>query len=298
MSFLGLHAQAASRLAGVIGFTYAFQTAFAAFAVPAQSDRFYDLAGSLGFISSTLLSLYYPSVKSYFGNGPRIPFDTNLLRAHHPRQLIASAMILLWAGRLGSFLFQRVLKAGKDSRFDEIKTSPAKFSVAWLGQATWITCVSLPVLLLNSIPKGAHAPLGVRDALAVGVWAAGWGLEIVADRQKSEWRQAKEDKKHEEQFISSGVWSWSRHPNYLGEFSLQFGPALLALPSLPPSPYKSIVFISPLFSYLLLRYASGVPPLEKSGEKKWGKDPKWREYVEKTSVLVPWPGGLGKGKAA
>lgn len=49
---------------------------------------------------------YYPSVKSYFGNGPRIPFDTNLLRAHHPRQLIASAMILLWAGRLGSFLFQ------------------------------------------------------------------------------------------------------------------------------------------------------------------------------------------------
>jgi hypothetical protein len=86
--------------------------------------------------------------------------------------------------------------------------------------------------------------------------------------------------------------------SYLGEFTLQFGPALLALPSLPPSPYKSIVFISPLFSYLLLRYASGVPPLEKSGEKKWGKDPEWRKYVEGTSVLVPWPMGLGKGKAA
>jgi len=79
---------------------------------------------------------------------------------------------------------------------------------------------------------------------------------------------------------------------------LQIGPPLLALPSLPTTALRSLVFVSPVFSYLLLRYASGVPPLEQSSEKKNGDDPNWRKYVDETSVLVPWPGGLGKGKVA
>lgn len=293
--FLGLHAGTTSRLAGVIGFTYAFQTAFAAYAVPNQTEKYYDLAGSLGFISSTLLSLYYPAIRSLFtSSGPRVPFSA----PHHPRQLLVSALYLLWAGRLGSFLVQRIQKHGKDSRFDEIKTKPLVFSFAWLGQATWITCVSLPVVLINTLPRAAQPALGLRDLLAVGVWASGFGLEIVADRQKSAWRTGKDEKKHEEKFISSGVWGFSRHPNYLGEVMLQVGPPILALPSLPPTALRSLVFISPVFSYFLLRYASGVPPLEQSAEKKWGGTNEWRRYADAVSVLVPWPGGLGKGKAA
>ena len=86
--------------------------------------------------------------------------------------------------------------------------------------------------------------------------------------------------------------------SYLGEVMLQVGPPILALPSLPPTALRSLVFISPVFSYFLLRYASGVPPLEQSAEKKWGGTKEWRRYADAVSVLVPWPGGLGKGKAA
>jgi hypothetical protein len=88
----------------------------------------------------------------------------------------------------------------------------------------------------------------------------------------------------------------SPHPlSYLGEIILQTGPSLLSLPSLP-GPTVPLALLSPLFTYLLLRYASGVPPLEKSAEKKWGADPAWRKYTTDTAVLVPWPLGKGRGK--
>ncbi|KAK4688178.1 hypothetical protein P7C73_g1939, partial [Tremellales sp. Uapishka_1] len=299
LSALGLHGQLGSRLAGVLGFTVAFQAAFAAYAVPTQTEKYYDLAGSLGFITTTALSMYYPSVKSLFTNGPRIPFHLPTTAFFHPRQLIISGLMILWAGRIGSFLLQRVLKAGKDSRFDDLKTKPLIFTGMWFGQAVWVSTVALPAILVNSIPRAAMPALGLRDLLAVGIWAGGLGLEILADREKSAWRSAKEAKKHEEKFISSGLWAFSRHPNYLGEFILQFGPPVLALSAFPAgSPLKYLVFASPLFTYTLLRYASGVPPLEQSGEKKWGSDEGWRKYVKDTSVMIPWPGGLGKGKAA
>ena len=112
------------------------------------------------------------------------------------------------------------------------------------------------------------------------------------------WRQDENDKKHDEQFISSGLWGLSRHPNYVGEVTLQAGPPLLALSALPPSSGRWLVWLSPAFTYLLLRYGSGVPPLEAASEKKWGGDPTWRKYTDETSVLIPWPAGVGKGKVA
>ncbi len=123
------------------------------------------------------------------------------------------------------------MKHGSDSRFDEIKKKPLVFSFAWcvphvlasdytyhshrMAQATWISIVALPAILINSIPKGAHPALGVRDLIAVGIWAGGLGFEIIADRQKSAWRKDKDEKKHEEKFISSGLWALSRHPKWV-----------------------------------------------------------------------------------
>ena len=193
-----------------------------------------------------------------------------------------------------------------------------------LGQATWITLVSLPAILVNTIPRAAHPALGLRDLIGVGIWAGGLGLEILADSrsslfapssntdrtEKSAWRSDKDAKKHDEKFIQSGLWSISRHPkyvpshtrlsctllitSYLGEVLLQFGPPLLSTAVAPPQ-WKYIGFVSPLFTYLLLRYASGVPPLEKSAEKKWGKEQDWAKYRDTTGVLIP---GIGKGKVA
>ncbi|WWD16864.1 hypothetical protein CI109_101296 [Kwoniella shandongensis] len=295
LSFLGLHPVVTSRLAGVIGFTYAYQALFASYAVPNKTEKYYDLAGSTGFITSTILSLYYPTVRSWFTSSPQaLNFS---LGAHHPRQLLVSAMMLLWAGRLGTYLFQRIMRDGSDSRFDDLKTRPLIFTGMWFGQALWVTLVGLPAYLVNSVPAAAHPALGLKDLIGVSIWAAGLGLEIIADREKSAWRAAKNDKKHEEKFISSGVWAWSRHPNYLGEVILQSGPPLLALTAPLPPTVKYLACISPFFSYVLLRYGSGVPPLEESAEKKWGKDEGWKKYRDQTSVLVPWPAGLGKGKA-
>jgi len=295
MSFLGLHTGMASRVAGIVGFTFAVQAAFATYSVPAKSDKLYDLAGSLGFLSTTVVSLLSPAIASRLSSTTRnLPLKFPALETHHPRQLIISALIALWSARLGYYLFKRVLKTGKDSRFDEIKQNPLQFSGAWLGQATWITLVSLPAILVNSIPRGAHPALGLKDLIGLGIWAGGLGLEILADNEKAAWRADKEAKKHDEKFISSGLWAVSRHPNYLGEVILQFGPPLIATTVVPGS-WKYGVFISPVFTYLLLRYASGVPPLEQSAEKRFGKEPEWRKYADSTGVLIP---GVGKGKVA
>lgn len=105
MSFLGLHAGTASRLAGVVGFTYGLQAAFAAYAVPAQTEKFYDLAGAIGHISATALALYYPQVRGLIA-GQKVSWPAPTTANFHPRQLLVSAMIFFWAGRLGTFLAQ------------------------------------------------------------------------------------------------------------------------------------------------------------------------------------------------
>ncbi len=239
-----------------LGLIYGFQAACAAFAVPAKTEKvstparvpehkltecrysssqYYDLCGSLGFISATAFSLFVPHLRTRFpklaflgGSAAAQSIKTAALKATsatsapwpptlsslHPRQLIMTSLAMFWAFRLGSFLFQRVKKAGSDPRFDEIKQDPAKFFGAWMMQATWISITALPIYLINSIPPAAQAAFGRRptDYIGLAIWLAGMGLEIVADREKSQWRQDKEDKKHDESFITRGTWSWSRHP--------------------------------------------------------------------------------------
>ena len=109
---------------------------------------------------------------------------------------------------------QRIRKSEnkKDSRFDEIKKNPLAFAGAWTGQAVWISLAALPVYLVNAIPKSRQPRLGLLDLIGVGIWAGAWGIELLADHQKSAWRQDRTDKKHDEKFIKSGLWSWSRHP--------------------------------------------------------------------------------------
>ena len=206
-----LYALGLKSLLPTMGVIYGFQAACAAIAVPLKTEKYYDLCGSLGFISAAGLSLYMPWIRARYIDGARVAFPTSL-SAFHPRQTIMTGLAIIWAVRLGSFLYQRVHKSGGDSRFDKIKQNPAAFFGAWMMQATWIAATALPVYLVNSIPRHAQPPLGVRDYAGLAIWLAGMGLEVVADRQKSAWREDKKQGKHQENFISSGVWSWSRHP--------------------------------------------------------------------------------------
>ncbi|ORY66663.1 DUF1295-domain-containing protein [Leucosporidium creatinivorum] len=279
---------ALTSLRGTIAAAFGIQAACAAVAIPLQTEKFYDLSGSLTFISCTFLSLYWRPLTA----GKPLPS----LLSFHPRQLIMSGFCVLWAGRLGSFLFQRIHKAGSDSRFDEIKKSPTKFAGAWFMQGVWVSLTALPVFAVNSIPSHLQPRLGVRDALGAAMWLGAFAYEVTADRQKSAWRAKRDKKEHDEKFISSGLWAQSRHPNYVGEVSLwgaqyilsttALGAPLVAGPLFPAwLAYAAVV--SPVLEYGLIRYVSGVPMLEESGDKKFKGDPKWEEYKRNTPVFFP-----------
>ncbi|MBW0460329.1 hypothetical protein O181_000044 [Austropuccinia psidii MF-1] len=273
-----------STLLATAGMAYAIQALCATIAIPFRSEKYYDLSGSITFISCTAFSLYYPSLRHKVLHNPASPLPK--LSSFHNRQLIMSGMTCLWATRLGTFLYQRIQKSGSDSRFDEIKQNPLKFFGAWMAQATWVTITAFPVYAVNSIPSIQQAELGLSGKFGTGLWLASFLFEVMADRQKSQWREHKAKKIHDEKFISSGLWSISRHPNYVGEVMLWASQALIAWKTLPPW-LKVLSCLSPIAEYLLITKVSGLPPLEEKADKQWKDDEDYQRYKDRTPVF--WP---------
>ncbi|KAJ7183212.1 hypothetical protein C8R46DRAFT_1066275 [Mycena filopes] len=275
-----------SRLIPATTSAYALQILLAAVFVPLQEDRYYDLGGAAGFLSTTFVSLYYPALRSKFIAG--VPGPLPSIWSFAPRQLLLSAALGIWSVRLGSFL----ASAGGDSRFDEVKKDPKRFTYFWMAQATWVLLVGLPVYMVNALPARLHPALGIRDYAAFGLFAGSFLFEVIADRQKTVWRRAKDAKQHDEKFITSGLWSISRHPNYVGEVGIWTGIWALASGTLMtyhfPLGTVALTAASPMFTWFLVRNVSGVPPLEKAGDKKFGGDPKWQEYKRTVPIFWPW----------
>ena len=126
--------------------------------------------------------------------------------------------------------------------------------------------------------------LGPLDALGLTLWVLGLSIEVIADHQKTQFRA---DPRNDGRFITTGLWSWSRHPNYFGEILLWTGLCLAASASLSGGQWVS--WASPALVTLLLTRVSGIPMLEERAEARWGDDPDYRAYVARTSVLVPRP---------
>ena len=243
--------------------TLTFLTQWIAF-IPAflkQTERHYDLTGSLTYITCTLSAL-------------------SLTDTHHPRALLLTALTTLWAARLGSFLFKRVHQDGGDGRFDNIKPHLSAFLTAWTLQALWIlvTASAAWSAILSTTP----APLGWGDSVGGVIWAAGLTIEVVADHQKRAWRA----RHGAGAFVRAGLWRYSQHPNYFGEITLWIGVALLALPAL--SGWAHLSLLSPVCVYLLLTRISGIPLLEARGRARWGHDPAYQDYLKRTSRLILW----------
>jgi len=230
-----------------------------------QTEKFYDLTGSVTYISI----VSYISIQSYYA-----------INVNKGNILLASC-IILWAIRLGSFLFTRIHKAGEDKRFKQIKPSPTRFFMTWTLQGMWVSICSMCALTAIASKNGVI--LNSYFYLGMFVFIAGFFLEIIADRQKSSFRKNPENK---DQFIAHGLWYYSRHPNYFGEITLWLGISMMSFSSL--SSWQYITLISPLFTYLLLVYVSGVRILEISGMEKWGHLEKYQEYVRTTSSLFPY----------
>jgi steroid 5-alpha reductase family enzyme len=200
---------------------------------------------------------------------------------------------------VGSYLFQRVLQEGKDSRFDKIKTSPSRFGVAFMVQAMWVSLCLMPVMAVNAIPPAAFGTgLKVTDMLGLGLYVGGLTFEVMADRQKSKWMKEKREKQHDEEFLTRGLWSKSRHPNYFGESTLWTGIAtasagvLLSRPvqgalALSPMAAVSLCAVSPAFVTFLLLKVSGIPLSEEKYDKKFGDRKDYQEWKTNTPKFFP-----------
>ena len=245
-------------LQNVILYVFLIQWALFIPAYVFKTEKFYDLAGSSTYIFAVSYILYDSS--------------QNLTN------LILGTAIIIWAVRLGSFLFFRIKKAGEDKRFKEIKQSPTRFLLAWSLQGMWVSMCSLCALTALSTENGVV--LNGYLYLGFGLFLTGFLIEIIADKQKSKFRSNLDNK---DKFINTGLWSKSRHPNYLGEIILWLGISIMSISSLSGLQYLTLV--SPLFTYLLLVYVSGVRLLEESGNKKWGHLNSYKEYVKNTPVL-------------
>jgi steroid 5-alpha reductase family enzyme len=184
--------------------------------------------------------------------------------------------------RLASFLFLRIAKAGKDSRFDVIKTKPIRFLLAWTLQGLWVLLTAAAALAV--ITGGVREPLGIIGIVGITIWAIGMLIEIISDRQKSNFRANPDNAG---KFIHTGLWAWSRHPNYFGEILLWTGMAIVAVPVLQGWQWATLV--SPVFVTFLLTRVSGVPMLEEAADERWGGQDDYEHYKRTTPVLILRP---------
>jgi len=228
-----------------------------------QTEKFYDLTGSFTYISITILAvLISPTIDD--------------------RSVLLLAAVLIWATRLGTFLFGRIMQSGKDERFDEIKVSFVRFLLTWTVQGLWVSFTAAAAWTV--ITTTTRGPLGWPALIGFLVWALGFGFEVLADTQKSAF---KADPENKGKFIDTGLWSWSRHPNYFGEIVLWVGVAIIALPVLRGWQY--VALISPLYVTAQLTLVSGIPILERKADERWGGQEDYEVYKERTPVLIPRP---------
>jgi steroid 5-alpha reductase family enzyme len=229
----------------------------------AKTEHYFDLTGSITYLTVTAVALV---------------LSDNL----DARAVIVAAMVAVWALRLGSFLFRRVRRDGRDGRFDRIKTDPLRFFMSWTLQGLWVLLTSAAALAI--ITGTERRELGWAAIVGIVVWTAGFAIEVIADQQKAVF---KKNPANDGRFIKSGLWAWSRHPNYFGEITLWIGIAIMAVPVL--SGWRWAMLISPIFVVLLLTRVSGIPMLEVRAEKRWGEEAEYQEYTSRTPVLIPRP---------
>jgi steroid 5-alpha reductase family enzyme len=228
-----------------------------------HTERFYDLTGSVTYMAVVTLALFL---------GP----------ARDGRSILLLVLVVIWAARLGAYLFGRIRRTGRDSRFDSLRSSSARFLLAWTLQGLWVSLTAAAALaaMTTTVRKG----LDVFALAGSLLWAAGLAIEAGADAQK---RRFRTDPRNEGSFITTGLWRWSRHPNYFGEMLLWTGVAVVAVPVLRG--WQWVTLVSPVFVVVLLTWVSGVPLLERRADQLWGGREDYEAYKARTPLLIPLP---------
>ena len=233
-----------------------------------SSEKYFDFTGMVATLLVVLTAMF-----ALLSSGAQASI----------RSVFVASFVSVWTLRLGIFLYKRIVKAGEDIRFRDIKKSLPKFLMTWTLSALWVFLTTVNAITL--IALNPLEPIGIFFIMGALLWLLGFGFEVIADRQK---KYFSEQPKNEGRFITQGLWSVSRHPNYFGEIILWAGIAIISLPFL--SGWQYVTLVSPVFVFLLLTRISGLPFLEDKAEKKWGEDKDYIEYKKRTPILVPFFG--------
>ncbi len=233
-----------------------------------KTDKFTDITYSLNFV---ILALVLCAV--------------TLDGEPHLRRILLTVAVSVWGLRLGAYLLIRIFKMGKDDRFDDKRDSFWSFAKFWIFQALVVWLILLPVTIAMSIVPQPEP--GLPDYVGFALWLIGFVVEAVADQQKFAF---KNDAANSGKWIQSGLWKYSRHPNYFGETLLWWGVFVLALPALFAAPvYMLLVaLLGPVCITLILLFVSGIPLLEEKHEKRYGDLPEYQAYKARTNLFVPW----------
>ena len=246
----------------VFGVIFLSQILFFIYAAINKTDKVTDLSYGLTFIlgglAAYILNFEYISL-----------FQTVLL-----------VLVVIWGVRLSTYLFIRVLRIGRDKRFDGIREDVKKFGSFWIIQAISVFVILLPTTYI--LLSKQEMFLNVISFVGLVIALLGILLEGVADYQKYIFKNKQSNK---ERWISSGVWKYSRHPNYLGEIMMWVGVFVYALPFINGNALVTI--LSPIFITLLLVLFSGIPTLERKYDVRYAKDTEYLEYKRRTGVLFP-----------
>ena len=224
-----------------------------------KTDKLTDLSYSISFILIAIFGFWY-SQKT----------------AGH---LLLLGMVTVWGLRLGGFLFLRIARNKKDSRFDGIREDFGRFLRFWFFQG-----LSVFVVLAAALATWNTALVNLSILSYVGFWLFGLGLALEAISDWQKYRFSQTNKKGT--WIDRGFWRISRHPNYLGEIMVWTGVYLFCIPSLGAAG-RLLALASPLYIASILLFFSGVPLVEKFADKKWGTDKDYQAYKKAVPVLVP-----------
>lgn len=196
------------------------------------------------------------------------------------RRVAAAVLVTVWGFRLGSHVWRRLrTHSGDDPRYERMaegrSTTDMSLRVFGLqGIIQWIVSLPLQVIAVSADPEGWLWGIGI---LGIALAATGLLVESLADRQLERYKASDP----RPQILDTGLWAWSRHPNYFGDACVWVGVYLLAV-SVWPGP---LTFASPVVMVYLLVWGSGA----RLAERVMADRPGYAEYRSRTSMFVPWP---------